>query len=146
MAEWSKALAQGASPQGRGFEPHSCQTLMAHGTIIVPISMKHVVPRGLEPRTLRLLAVRSDQLSYETADIPACAMSDNVVFAWVMQEDRETCVLDNWRKFLVRGRGWLLDKDRNATILDCLFAYRLADLHRRAAQKPIVGHAGVSNQ
>ena len=26
----------------------------------------YVVPRGLEPRTLRLLAVRSDQLSYET--------------------------------------------------------------------------------
>ena len=25
-----------------------------------------VVPRGLEPRTLRLLAVRSNQLSYET--------------------------------------------------------------------------------
>ena len=24
MAEWSKALASGASPQGRGFEPHSC--------------------------------------------------------------------------------------------------------------------------
>ena len=23
-AEWSKALASGASPQGRGFEPHSC--------------------------------------------------------------------------------------------------------------------------
>ena len=68
---------------------------MAHGTIIVPINMKHVVPRGLEPRTLRLLAVRSDQLSYETADIPACAMSDNVVLVWVMQEDRDTCVLDN---------------------------------------------------
>ena len=28
----------------------------------------HMVPRGLEPRTLRLLAVRSDQLSYETSD------------------------------------------------------------------------------
>ena len=27
-----------------------------------------VVPRGLEPRTLRLLAVRSNQLSYETLD------------------------------------------------------------------------------
>ena len=27
---------------------------------------KRVVPRGLEPRTLRLLAVRSNQLSYET--------------------------------------------------------------------------------
>ena len=26
----------------------------------------HMVPRGLEPRTLRLLAVRSNQLSYET--------------------------------------------------------------------------------
>ena len=25
LAEWSKALASGASPQGRGFEPHSCQ-------------------------------------------------------------------------------------------------------------------------
>ena len=25
LAEWSKALAQGASPQGRGFEPHSFQ-------------------------------------------------------------------------------------------------------------------------
>ena len=24
LAVWSKALAQGASPQGRGFEPHSC--------------------------------------------------------------------------------------------------------------------------
>ena len=25
LAEWSKALAVGASPQGRGLEPHSCQ-------------------------------------------------------------------------------------------------------------------------
>ena len=24
LAEWSKALAQGASPQGHGLEPHSC--------------------------------------------------------------------------------------------------------------------------
>ena len=30
---------------------------------------ERVVPRGLEPRTLRLLAVRSNQLSYETHDI-----------------------------------------------------------------------------
>ena len=27
-----------------------------------------MVPRGLEPRTLRFLAVRSNQLSYETCD------------------------------------------------------------------------------
>ena len=33
LAEWSKALASGASPQGRGFEPHSCHfpsALMSH--------------------------------------------------------------------------------------------------------------------
>ena len=27
LAEWSKALASGASPEGRGFEPHSCHLL-----------------------------------------------------------------------------------------------------------------------
>ena len=30
--------------------------------------LQRMVPRGLEPRTLRLLALRSNQLSYETAD------------------------------------------------------------------------------
>ena len=30
LAEWSKALASGASPQGRGFEPHSCHLLKLH--------------------------------------------------------------------------------------------------------------------
>ena len=30
--------------------------------------IKHMVPRGLEPQTLRLLAVRSNQLSYETIE------------------------------------------------------------------------------
>ena len=29
----------------------------------------HMALRGLEPRTLRLLAVRSNQLSYETLDV-----------------------------------------------------------------------------
>ena len=35
-----------------------------------------MVPRGLEPRTLRLLAVRSNQLSYETSEVLAsqCAL------------------------------------------------------------------------
>lgn len=27
LAEWSKALALGASPKGRGFEPHSYHSL-----------------------------------------------------------------------------------------------------------------------
>ena len=78
MAEWSKALASGASPQGRGFEPHSCH--LSHlffsdgygGDVCIATQNKEklqqMVPRGLEPRTLRLLAVRSNQLSYETSD------------------------------------------------------------------------------
>ena len=33
---------------------------------------RRVVPRGLEPRTLRSLAVRSNQLSYETLDFEGC--------------------------------------------------------------------------
>ena len=32
LAEWSKALAQGASPQGRGFEPHSCHLIYVRRT------------------------------------------------------------------------------------------------------------------
>ena len=32
----------------------------------VLLEEKKVLPRGLEPRTLRLLAVRSDQLSYKS--------------------------------------------------------------------------------
>ena len=42
-----------------------------------------MVPRGLEPRTLRLLAVRSNQLSYETAGEEqrqrVCALSPCVI-------------------------------------------------------------------
>ena len=30
LAEWSKALASGASPQGRGLEPHSCRHAHHH--------------------------------------------------------------------------------------------------------------------
>ena len=47
-------------------------TMGTHGGIVhrchwcAPVPWITVLPRGLEPRTLRLLAVRSDQLSYET--------------------------------------------------------------------------------
>ena len=34
-----------------------------------------MVPRGLEPRTLRLLAVRSNQLSYETSAAASLSIS-----------------------------------------------------------------------
>ena len=30
LAQWSKALASGASPQGRGLEPHSCHAGLQH--------------------------------------------------------------------------------------------------------------------
>ena len=33
------------------------------------INIAYLVPRGLEPWTLRLLAVRSNQLSYETLEV-----------------------------------------------------------------------------
>ena len=38
-----------------------------------------MVPRGLEPRTLRLLAVRSNQLSYETSVQHENGFPDKVV-------------------------------------------------------------------
>ena len=38
--------------------------------ITCAVYLLNMVPRGLEPRTLRLLAVRSNQLSYETHCFP----------------------------------------------------------------------------
>ena len=48
LAEWSKALAQGASPQGRGFEPHSChfRTWMSHRTLFASKEPCH--PQSLQ--------------------------------------------------------------------------------------------------
>ena len=49
--------------------------VMSNGPVPLALRAWHwqgqkVVPRGLEPRTLRLLAVRSNQLSYETRCCP----------------------------------------------------------------------------
>ena len=41
-------------------------TIMIIIMCIAILVKKHLVPRGLEPRTLRLLAARSNQLSYES--------------------------------------------------------------------------------
>ena len=75
---------------------------------------KRVVPRGLEPRTLRLLAVRSNQLSYETHVL---------------------CRLDSWRSGLVdsNSEGELM-KARVEAILGEIFrgGYPWACWHRRA--------------
>ena len=45
LAEWSKALAQGASPQGRGLEPHSCHlTLGWHQDAHIQGSLRSWAP------------------------------------------------------------------------------------------------------
>ena len=52
LAKWSKALAQGASPQGRGFEPHSCHFMNASSWLVVDINEKplleHLLPWPLD--------------------------------------------------------------------------------------------------
>jgi hypothetical protein len=56
LAEWSKALASGASPQGRGFEPHSChcptRTRNAAGTLTGDLQGRAGLLRELNPGPL----------------------------------------------------------------------------------------------
>ena len=40
LAEWSKALASGASPKGRGFESHSCHTFL-FPTLLIFFNIVH---------------------------------------------------------------------------------------------------------
>ena len=51
---------------------------MASTVMCGSIDDVNMVPRGLEPRTLRLLAVRSNQLSYETLETQGPANSELV--------------------------------------------------------------------
>ena len=73
-----------------------------------------VVPRGLEPRTLRVLAVRSNQLSYETCgfgvgdqDYTSCAAAAPACHfpSSNLELIREALTTGRDRK---RGRGTLL--------------------------------------
>ena len=43
LAEWSKALASGASPQGRGFEPHSCHFVGSWRRWLRPFVPRHLL-------------------------------------------------------------------------------------------------------
>ena len=52
LAEWSKALASGASPQGRGLEPHSC----------------HIVPQTRSLRRMYPKRKRSHNPKFLTTD------------------------------------------------------------------------------
>ena len=50
LAERSKAVAQGAIPKGRGFEPHSCHFVTGHGHVCG-------LPSSVEAPTLSLMLV-----------------------------------------------------------------------------------------
>ena len=64
---------------------------------------QHMVPRGLEPRTLRLLAVRSNQLSYETVVLAAVSRMCLPARLW-----EESCCQFARRNISVsvHGRSW----------------------------------------
>ena len=47
LAEWSKALASGASPQGRGLEPHSCHHAHHQHRSPSPPSLAHASSKPL---------------------------------------------------------------------------------------------------
>ena len=49
--------------------PVATASAIAHGCECGTRPHIAMVPRGLEPRTLRVLAARSNQLSYETLDV-----------------------------------------------------------------------------
>ena len=63
LAEWSKALAQGASPQGRGFEPHSCHLQITRYVdkreickTTTKVHKQNLDTLGIEPRASRMLS------------------------------------------------------------------------------------------
>ena len=64
LAEWSKALALGASPKGRGFEPHFCQFLPK------PCSWKILDPLGFEPRAFCMRSRRDTTTPRARATFP----------------------------------------------------------------------------
>ena len=65
LASWAMGALWRCTPW-HSFPLRNSDTPCARITAAPDVSPPAVVPRGLEPRTLRLLAVRSDQLSYET--------------------------------------------------------------------------------
>ena len=53
LAEWSKALAQGACPQGRGIEPHNC-----HCSSMLSLQNSDIPLRARRARTHRAVSSR----------------------------------------------------------------------------------------
>ena len=84
-----------------------------------------MVPRGLEPRTLRLLAVRSNQLSYETLVVAAKGRSIRACPAATKEVKRERRRLTSFRRAAwhkwerSRRRGWATKLRKNAVLFCC---------------------------
>jgi hypothetical protein len=70
LAEWSKALASGASPQGRGFEPHSChlaRSLASRGLLRSSLKALQRVPDAYAHRCHGLRNCRTSETWKPTA-------------------------------------------------------------------------------
>ena len=75
----------------------------------------HLDPRGLEPRTLRLLAVRSNQLSYETFWLPWHLETAEVEDAQKPQAQTRMSVTQLLAITVTRLKGVLLPHRRHWT-------------------------------
>ena len=79
LAEWSKALASGASPQGCGLEPHSCQLARRRereaGThMSTTLDLVHISRVDEEPRIEQLCPCRHIFSCSLASYIPHCGM------------------------------------------------------------------------
>ena len=73
LAEWSKALALGASPQGHGFEPHSCHSFEWFGGSFCT----HIFPPFLRGAAIAQLGERQTEDLEVPGSIPGFG-----IFIW----------------------------------------------------------------
>ena len=76
VAEWSKALAQGASPQGRGFEPHSCHCI-ARGLLF---GLRSSEPMGHTDRAHGVVVSHPLSMREALGSIPSVSKFDLGIF------------------------------------------------------------------
>ena len=77
LAEWSKALAPGASPQGRGFEPHSChfiQPLLSN----IDLRFERVGNQRILSGTHLLAGSEKDRCLCNTAESMVCQRAERL--------------------------------------------------------------------